>query len=158
MPATNPIAVHPQRRFRHQDLSHLPQSRKDKGPHQEEIGGDHKLPPGNPNLIMMAQSMLRVSVPHPGGVALIPPLSPQLHLFRGRSEKNREEFYEGRSKPVSHRDGVPRSKEREERYPKPKDEERGDEAPRGGRGHQIMDEELPRTRVRDEEPGRGRKP
>ena len=86
------------------------------------------------------------------------PPHPTTPPVRGRTEKNREEFYEGRSKPVSHRDGMPRAKERDERdrYPKPRDEERGDEAPRGGRGHPIMDEELSRTRVRDEEPGRGR--
>lgn len=46
-------------------------------------------------MIMMAQSMLRVSVPHPGGVALIPPLSPQLHLFEADRRKTGRNFMRG---------------------------------------------------------------
>lgn len=86
-----------------------------------------------------------------------PPATPPV---RSRVEKNREEFYEGRPESVPYRDDMPRAKERgerETRHPKQRIEEGGDEPSRSGRAHPpIMDEEFPRSRVRDEEISRGR--
>lgn len=80
---------------------------------------------------------------------------------RTRGDKNRDEFYEGRSEAMPYRDegGPPRSKERNEResrYSKQRGEESVDDLSRGGRGHPQLDEGYPRSRARDEEFGRGR--
>lgn len=87
-----------------------------------------------------------------------PPPPPTTPPVRSRTEKDRDEFYEGR--PVSYRDVGPRTKgrdERDTRHPKVRDEERDDDLSRGSRGHPAMEEDVPRNRMREEEPGRGRK-
>lgn len=91
-----------------------------------------------------------------------PPPPPTTPPVRTRGDKNREEFYEGRSEAVPFRDDVvvpPRSKERgerESRYSKQRGDEAVDELSRGNRGHPQVDEDLPRSRAREEELGRGR--
>ena len=89
-----------------------------------------------------------------------PPL-PTATPGRTRGDKNRDEFYEGRSEAMPYRDegGPPRSKERNEResrYSKQRGEESVDDLSRGGRGHPQLDEGYPRSRARDEEFVRGR--
>lgn len=89
------------------------------------------------------------------------PPPPTIPPVRTRGDKNREEFYEGRSETVPYRDeGVPsRSKERgerETRYSKQRGDEGVDELSRGGRGHPPVDESYPRSRARNEDLGRGR--
>lgn len=85
-----------------------------------------------------------------------PPATPPV---RSRVEKSREEFYEGRSDSVPYRDEMPRTKERgerETRYSKSRDEDRGDAVSRGGRGQPPIADDLPRNRGRDEELVRAR--
>ena len=87
------------------------------------------------------------------------PPTPSNPPVRSRDERNREEFHDGRSEPLPYREeaSVPRSKERPERdtrYPRQRGDDGVDDMSRGSRGHASVDEDYPRARLRDEEPGR----
>ena len=120
-----------------------------------------QTPPGEPDFDNGAPKQTandRAALRRRGPYTPPPPTTPPA---RTRGDKNREEFYEGRSETVPYRDeGVPsRNKERGEReirYAKQRGEEGVDELSRGGRGHPQVDEGYPRSRARDEDLGRGR--